>query len=335
MKVSGRSLRAACRALAVGGLLAAVVQAKQAPVVQAPGIAGGDAAGAPVLAEGTAHDALFGIAFDGDHGLAVGAMGQVQASSDGGRTWKRQALKSTPLALLGVGVSGERQVAVGQQGLILLGDGKGAWTRVDGGTDQRLLAVGLNRAGLVAAVGAFGTITVSQDAGKSWSRSAIDWSQFAKDGIEPHLYDVIVSDSGVITVAGEGALILRSGDQGRSWVVVNKGEASLFDLSIHADGVGFAVGQDGFVLTTHDGGNVWTPVVTGSRSVLLGVWSAPDGHVVIAGMHQTLESRDGGQSWASRSDGDFATGWYSGVAASGSGGLILVGNRGRIVKLDS
>jgi photosystem II stability/assembly factor-like uncharacterized protein len=323
------SLRAACCSLAVAGLIVVSADAKEAPITSA-----GDKGGVPVLMQGTVHQALFGVAFDGDHGVAVGAMGELLDSTDGGRKWSALPKAPTPLSLLGVGVLGDRRIAVGQEGLILLSEAGGPWTQVDGGTKERMMAVAMNAQGLAVAVGAFGNVTVSADGGKTWAKSEIDWTKFMTEPVEPHLYDVIVGDTGVVTIAGEYGLILRSPDGGHNWVAVNHGDASLFDLELRADGVGYAVGQEGTVLTTTDGGNVWKPLTTNSKSLLLGVWSAADGHVLIAGMREVLESRDGGQSWKTRTDGDFATAWYSGVAAPASGGLVLVGHSGRIVRID-
>ncbi|WP_428310483.1 WD40/YVTN/BNR-like repeat-containing protein [Hydrocarboniphaga sp.] len=329
MKTFDRSLRAACSAIAVAVVVVAAADAKEAPISAA-----GDKGGVPVVVQGTVHQALFGVAFDGDHGVAVGAMGELLDSTDGGRKWTALDKAPTPLSLLGVGVRGDKRIAVGQEGLILLSDAGGPWTRVDSGTDQRMLSVAMNAQGLAVAVGAFGTVTVSSDGGKTWVKSAIDWTRFMTEPVEPHLYDVIVGDTGVVTVVGEYGLILRSPDAGKNWVAVNHGEASLFDIELRADGGGYAVGQDGYVLATSDGGNVWKPLTTHSKSLLLGVWSSADGHVLIAGMREMLESRDGGQSWKARTDGDFATAWYSGVASPASGGLVLVGHSGRIVRIE-
>jgi photosystem II stability/assembly factor-like uncharacterized protein len=336
VRVIDGSVRAACYALAIGGAFTAMAIAKDEPVKEAPITAAADHGGVPVLVQGTAHEALFGVAFDGDNGIAVGAMGEIQQSTDGGRTWKADAKPPTPLSLLGVGIHGEHRVAVGQMGTIVVSDGQGAWTKADSGTDARLFAASVNSDGLMVAVGAFGTVILSPDGGKTWQKVTIDWSKYVKDeGVEPHLYAVIVDEKNTVTLAGEYGLILRSVDSGKTWDAVNHGEASLFDIKLHANGSGYAVGQDGTVLATHDGGHSWTNMPTGSKAVLLGVWSEPNGHVLIAGMHQTLESHDGGQTWKPRTEGDFATGWYSGIAAPASGGLILIGNAGRIVKVDS
>lgn len=316
--------RRACWALAAGMLSSAIAIA-------------GDRAAEPALVQGTAHQALFGVAFDGDHGLAVGAMGEMLETADSGASWKTVEQRLTPLALLGASIRGTHRLAVGQQGTILRREGDEAWQLVpSGGSDARLLAVSVNAQGRAVAVGSFGTILVSDDAGKTWKASTLDWTQYLDEPVEPHLNDVIVGDSGVITIVGEYGLILRSGDGGQKWTSLNRGAvASLFDLELRADGVGYAVGQDGTVLTTANGGTSWTPLVSGTRTPLLSVWSSADGRIVIAGMREMIESTDAGRSWTTRTDQDFATAWYSGMAAPASGGLIVVGHAGRIVRLRS
>lgn len=333
MSVIDRGVRAARApiflALGVAGLLSAVAYANTPsaePTAQSNN---------PVIQQGTAHQALFSVAFDGDRGVAVGAMGELLESTDGGKNWKATAKGITPLSLLGVGLHGAHRIAVGQQGLILRSEGDAAWSKVESGSDKRLLSVSVNEAGLAASVGSFGAILVSDNGGQNWKPITIDWTRYLEDPVDPHLYDVAVSDSGVITIAGEYGLILRSADRGQTWVSVHRGEASIFDISMRPDGVGYAVGQNGLVMTTTDGGNVWRDLPTGSEAVLLGVWSAADGHVIVAGMRETLESHDGGTTWKRRTDGDFATAWYSALAAPASGGLVLVGHTGRIVKIAS
>jgi photosystem II stability/assembly factor-like uncharacterized protein len=323
VSVIERGVRAACITLAIAGLLSAAAYANTSATQT----------NNPVVLQGTAHQALFSVAFDGDRGVAVGAMGELLESSDGGKSWTATAKGITPLSLLGVGLHGARRLAVGQQGLILRSEGNAAWSKVDSGSQQRLLSVSVNEAGLAASVGAFGAILISDNGGQSWQPIAVDWTRYLEEPVDPHLYDVAVSDGGVITIAGEYGLILRSADRGKTWVSVHRGEASIFDIAMRPDGTGYAVGQNGLVMTSSDGGNTWRDLPTGSEAVLLGVWSAPDGHVIVAGMRETLESRDAGATWKRRIDGDFGTAWYSALAAPASGGLVLVGHTGRIVRI--
>src|SRR5271170_1631829 len=72
---------------------------------------------------GTAHQALFAVAFDGGRGAAVGAGGQILLTDDGGKNWHASKDSgTTTLSLLGVDVVGGTKIAVGQAGLVLVGD---------------------------------------------------------------------------------------------------------------------------------------------------------------------------------------------------------------------
>jgi photosystem II stability/assembly factor-like uncharacterized protein len=288
------------------------------------------------VVSGTAHQALFAVAFDGDAGIAVGAGGQMLASQDGGKSWQAVAPSPTDKALLGVAIGPGRALVVGQSGVILMRDATGAWQAVASGTEERLFAVDVNAGGVAVAVGAFGKILRSADGGVSWSSVAPSWTEgYTDQGLEPHLYDVKVGPDGVITCVGEFGLILRSTDGGLGWAVLHKGDASLFALDLRGDGVGYAVGQGGAILRTTDGGATWVDVPSGSTANLLGVRSAADGRVLVSAMRDMLASDDG-LAWRRVDWGDFGSAWYSGVSLSGNGAVptaLVVGHSGRIVRI--
>ncbi|WP_157534520.1 hypothetical protein [Hydrocarboniphaga effusa] len=78
MSVTNRGVRAACFTLAAAGLLSAAAYANTSAKTSSNN---------PVVLQGKAHQALFSVAFDGDRGVAVGAMGELLESSDGGKSW--------------------------------------------------------------------------------------------------------------------------------------------------------------------------------------------------------------------------------------------------------
>lgn len=291
-----------------------------------------------VLQTGTAHEAFFGLSFDGKQGLAVGAGGSIAKSVDGGAKWTPVLQKATQLALLAVDQKGKYAVAVGQLGTILVEAAPGRWVGTESGSKSRLLSVDVNSGGLAIAAGEFGAILKSSDGGRSWASVAPDWSSFVPGGAEPHMYSAQVSEAGEVTVAGEFGLILRSSDGGSSWQVLRSGDAatpSVFALYLGADGVGFAVGQSGSILASADGGATWTAVSSGTGANLLGVTIAPGGRVVITGMRALLISSDGGKTWNSVVEGDTATAWYQAVRTVEPGGSVLaVGHTGRIIRID-
>lgn len=296
------------------------------------------------MASAGPHDAFFAVVFDGDRGLSVGAAGALLATSDAGRTWLPEAVP-TQQALLGVGMSGDHAIVVGQAGLILR-RGEDGWQPAESGTPERLMNVAVNTSGTAAAVGAFGTVLVSEDAGATWHSRPPDWSRVTEvtggmGGLGPNLYAVHVSDAGAITIAGEWGVVMRSSDAGSSWSILHAGnvaeqerDASLFGMHVGPDGLIIVVGQSGTVHRSEDDGASWTTVPTDSFSNLLSITAASNQRMVATGMREMLVSDDGGLNWQRLDASDFMIGWYSGAAApAGSHAVYVVGHSGRIVAI--
>lgn len=290
----------------------------------------------PAVLSGTAHQALFAISMQHNQGLAVGAAGELQVTRDAGKHWQAVTPAPTDLALLGVDIAAGNALAVGQMGLILRRTDQGAWTKVESGTTERLMTVQMNDAGVAVAVGAFGTVLMSGDAGQNWhSIAPTSWAEYGVEmGIEPHLYDTVLDAKGVITIAGEFGLIMRSSDAGASWQQLYLGKASIFGLQLRDDGIGYAVGQKGLVLRSADHGATWTKLDAGTQALLLGVYATANSKVLITGMHTMLLSRDGGDSWGEVVAPDVQEGWYADMAQGKRGAPVLaVGYTGRVVPL--
>lgn len=308
----------------------------------------GPASPTPVaVVSGIPHEALFAVDFDGATGIAVGAGGEILRTTDGGANWMRETTPSR-LALLGVAVRGERAIAVGQMGVVLVRTADGRWNQVESGTEERLFGVDLNAQGVAIAVGAFGALLRSTDGGQSWVNAAPAWAGIFEDTagrlgdfFEPSMYGVQIADDGRAWVVGELALVLHSDDAGARWQVGHSGRSrvdgvdpTLFGLSMRADGSGVAVGQEGYVLVSSDGGASWRSIERPTHANLLSVHSSADGLVVATGMREMLISRDSGASWTPVRGEDIATGWYSGAARPGDAGApLVVGNAGRILRL--
>ncbi|PWR20971.1 sialidase family protein [Zavarzinia compransoris] len=310
--------------LALGLILAGI-----APAGAKAGTIGFD-----VVHQGTMHEAVYCINRDQDRLIAVGAPNLLFDSADGGRTWTQNTTVAFSGAPMGCRLKHGIGFVVGQGGQIFRQEA-GAWSAVPKATEARLFAVDHNAKGLAVAVGAFGAVLVSTDAGRSWTPVQYDWSSTNTEGFEPHVYAVSVAEDGTILIAAEFESILRSTDQGRTWTLVHKGKASLFDLSVGTDGIGFAVGQDGRVLRTADGGLSWTAVPTGVSTNLLGVSRDGAGKVLVSGLRTLLVGADDGSALVSVEAGDVATGWYQGIARGGNGAWLLGGQSGRLVQVTS
>jgi photosystem II stability/assembly factor-like uncharacterized protein len=283
-----------------------------------------------LVRSGLPHDALFDAQFQGDRGLAVGAHGAMLESLDDGSSWT--ALDSLgDLSLMAISMSPERSIVVGQQGAIFVATGTEPFRRVDSGSTERLLSVALDEtSGLAVAVGGFGTVLISNDAGETWNSVLLDWESLNEEGLEAHLYDVEITPQGEIFVTGEFGLVLSSTDGGSTW---------------QTRAQGYAVGQDGVMLRSRDGGQNWQRLDTGSRGNMLDVWASPEQEVVVVGIRSLLRSSDGGDTWMAASDRSIERSWYQALAAgvvSQQGDevtlhqqrIYAVGQMGRIVTIN-
>jgi len=280
----------------------------------------------------TPHRDLFDLATDKDHWIAVGALGTLLESQDGGKNWVDHSL-ATELALLAIAADGEQAVAVGQMGLVAIRS-DGEWSMHQAPTDERLLSVATEQKGLSVAVGAFGTILVSEDAGKNWQFVDIDWMEIDPAGNEPHLYDVHL-DRDRILLVGEFGMVLESIDRGEEWKLVRRGDESLFALHVHGQTT-YAVGQNGMLIRSNGPGLPWETLRTGVVANLLGIGRRDESRdLVVAGMRAVLRSSDGGDSWTSIEADDFSRSWYGNAAWSRAmNGFVIMGGRGQIKLID-
>ena len=265
-----------------------------------------------VVQKGIPHDAIFGLNIVGKNGYATGAAGYILETTDGGATWKKME-SGTLAGLFGIGINGEHKIVVGQQGTVLLQkDGK--WVPGKSNSDKRLLNVDVNASGLAVAVGEFGTILRSKDAGATWEAKVLDWASYRDDGYEPHIYTVDVQDNGRIVLGAEFAYVLVSEDGGETFTLANKGEKSIFAMHLLPDGSGYAAGQEGLVMKTSDNGSTWTALNSGSNANLFGIWASGQGEIVATGMRALLRSSDGGSSFTSSTDPEVVRNWFVPVA---------------------
>jgi len=276
----------------------------------------------------SAHRDLFAAEILGSEVFAVGALGTLLWSGDGGVNWRDESVDTT-LALLDVASSGAHTVAVGQLGIVVIHEND-RWELHQAPTKERLMAVDVNASGLAVAVGSFGSLLVSEDGGRSWRAPTIDWFECNPVG-EPHLYDVDIRDDDSVLVVGEFGMVLRSEDNGKSWQLIRDGDASLFALNGDTRRV-FAAGQDGAVLRSLDGGLTWQSMETGVRANLLGIARDPEsGALVASGMRTVIYSNDGGQSWRELTQDDFGRRWYGdAVWSEKAAGFVLLGSAGAI-----
>ncbi len=292
---------------------------------------------------GIPHDAVYDMEINGTTGYAVGAFGAILETKDSGASWAKME-SGTDFALLGVAVNGDKRIVVGQRGTVLVGKADGGWEPGASNSEARLMQVSVNASGLAVAVGEFGTVLRSRDAGKTWEPRTLDWTSFREDGYEPHIYAVNVDDTGRIVLGAEFAYVIVSIDGGETWTLTNKGEKSIFAMHLLPDGSGYAVGQEGQILRTMDAGNTWAAVDAKSNANLFGVWSSKHGEIVVTGQRALIRSSDGGATWINSTDQEIVRNWFVPIAVAEAtakapdGAMVsqviyIGGHRGRISRL--
>ena len=164
------------------------------------------------------------------------------------------------------------------------------------------------------AVGNFGAVQHTTDAGKTW--------QAVASGTQEPLFGVDFADAQHGWAVGKSALVIHSEDAGKTWKTQSTPlsvEKHLFKVKAIDARTAWAVGDWGAIISTRDGGATWddrslgvTPVkveeVAGRRSttitddIILYDVSFPDPqHGFICGEFGTLlVTTDGGATWMRR-----------------------------------
>jgi len=151
---------------------------------------------------------------DVETGTAVGTLGTILWTVDGGTTWTRQ-VSGTSSSLVGVVFTdAETGFAVGMEGTILHTTDAGVtWTPRASGTTRMFHAVGFANLRVGMAVGDTGTIVRTTDGGATWSAVA--------SGTLSRLRGLAFADSQIGVVVGEDRAILRTTDGGATWTLVS------------------------------------------------------------------------------------------------------------------
>jgi photosystem II stability/assembly factor-like uncharacterized protein len=240
--------------------------------------------------------------------------------------------RTAPLAprslLLGASRLGERVVAVGERGHVLISDDRGAsWRQIVVPTRVTLTAVHAPSASHAWAVGHDAVILHSADAGESWTR------QYAEPELESPLLDVRFLDPQRGFAVGAYALFLETRDGGQSWSkrVINQRDVHYNTITSTPDGNLFVAGEMGSLLRSLDRGETWQELESPQRSSFFGALGLPSGGLLLFGLQgRVYRSTDSGESWR-QVQGDTGSSLMGGavtakeeVVLGGINGLVLV-----------
>jgi len=285
-----------------------------------------------------------------------------------------ESSEPAPLAsrslLLDVTRAGQRLVAVGDRGHVLLSDDEGAtWRQVVVPTRAMLTGVSFGDAKHGWAVGHDGVILATTDGGQTWngqeSNSSLEtvfldthfldatngfvigaygqclhttdsgktWTAIKATDDEVHFNQIAAGMDGTLYLAGESGTLLASGDQGATWHKLKVPyDGSLFGL-LPLDARSLLVyGLRGHVFVSEDAGATWAPREIPVPVLIMTGVRLKSGPIVLAGLGGNFFiSRDGARTFEAWKPAAF-TGGVAGLLETHDGALLAVGEGG-VVRL--
>ena len=292
--------------------------------------------------------------------LACGlyAVAQVATGTAGPFDPLQQAAMSSRLAqrsvLVAVTRAGDRVVAVGERGHILLSDDSGArWRQATVPVSVTLTAVRFVDAQQGWAVGHSGVVLHTQDGGEHWAVQ-LDGRQMLKlladaasgadaatqeriarlqqDGPDKPLLNLHFSNAQNGLVVGAYGLAFETRDGGKQWrpllaELPNPDERHLYVAHERADGL-YLAGEQGLMWRRAPGQAVFEALKTPFQSTVFDLATGPDGAMLAFGLGGKLHrSTDQGRSWSSSEPAGKAA--LTASAAVPGGGLVLAGEAGQ------
>jgi len=247
----------------------------------------------------------------------------------------------------GLTLAGQRVVAVGQRGHVLLSDDHGkSWQQAVVPASADLVAVSFPDAQHGWSVGHDGVVLASSDGGRSWVRQLdgrtlgdvlikhytasgdAKWlaeaKRFAAQGAENPLLDVWFDDVNNGVVVGAFGLVLRTADGGKSWQPLMHTTDNPKALHLYAvrraGGELYIAGEQGLLLKLDRASGRFIAVAIPYQGTLFGVVGTERAVLAFGLRGNVVRSTDGGRTW-----GTVPTGVQAGLTAG------TLDERGRIV----
>ena len=242
---------------------------------------------------------------------------------------------ATKAMILSSARTGKRIVAVGNHGIVLLSDSDGADFRQAKSVPVRstLTAVFFVDDKTGWAVGQWGVVLRTDDAGESWTLQRYDTS------VDQPLFSVWFRDRQRGYAVGLWSLMIATGDGGKTWTQVKippppgakKADRNLLKIFANQMGALFVAAEQGLILKSYDGEN-WAYVNTGYKGSFWTGIVLNNGTLLVGGLRGTIyRSIDDGRSWREAksefkaSITDFAEAGGK-VYAAGLDGVLLESN---------
>lgn len=272
-----------------------------------------------------------------------------------------KAKKAIGAAMLALADTGQRFVAVGERGIVLLSDDAGAtWRQAKVPVSVSLTAVQFVDPNIGWAVGHLGVVLHTVDGGETWTKqldgieaaalaleaakSGVNQAavqrqiKFAErlvaDGPDKPFLDLYFENAGTGYVVGAGNLMFRTDDGGKTWqawMFRIDNPKSLNIYGIRAAGPALLLaGERGLLLSSSDGGKSFRPLKSPYEGSYFGLLAARTGEVVGFGLRgNAFWSGDQGNTWKKIETGvDVA---LSAGTELADGALVLASQAGEVL----
>lgn len=267
--------------------------------------------------------------------------------------------------LMAVARAGNRVVAVGERGIVLLSDDSGrTWRQAKVPVSVTLTAVTFpnDRQGWVT--GHYGVVLHSDDGGETWVRQLdgvtagklalqaarvgnegspagdaaaqyrlAEAQRLEQDGPDKPFLDLHFADEKTGFVVGAYNLMFRTEDGGSTWHywgdrLDNPGASHLYAIAAAGDDL-YLAGEQGLVLRSGDGGKSFVRLETPYKGSYFALAALASGEIVIAGLRgNAYRSANRGADWEKVATSDPVT--FSGATLLRDGTLLLVNQAGRM-----
>ena len=209
---------------------------------------------------------------------------------------------ATQSTMLAATRAGDRIVAVGDHGVILLSDDGGKTHRQAKSVpvDATLTSVSFVDAKRGWAAGHWGVVLHTEDGGETWSQQRLE------TGEDRPLFAIQFFDAKAGVAVGLWSLVVVTDDGGKTWRKVElpipegakKADLNLFSLFADTKGKVFAAGEKGMVLRSNDRGGHWTYLSTGYKGSFWTGLVTAEGNILVGGLRGSLyRSSDDQRGW--------------------------------------
>jgi photosystem II stability/assembly factor-like uncharacterized protein len=231
--------------------------------------------------------------------------------------------------------------------IIHTADGGKSWVRQNSGTKMHLFAVYFPDCKNGWAAGHMETIIHTSDGGKTWEAQELGKSTerdfFAVDINYNGLY---FHDAQEGWLAGEFGTVYHTTDGGRNWIYYPTPELkpeieeggweeprpTIFDVYFADRNRGFILGIEGTMLKTDNGGKEWEKIEVPTKQALYSIAVVGDRCWAVGSRGAYIMSTDGGDSWISKKGAIHTKGWLCSISFTDEKTGWVTGKAGAVFK---